>query len=97
VDPSSVVANLSMIPSHFEFFVVLLFGLPAMTFLAMKFWIAGRSTRAQRVTNWFVPTDLESESARMHYSMQHQSGAPRVHRHLRHADAVKNSSSKRST
>ncbi len=98
MDPSSIVGNLSMVRSHFELFVFLFFGLPALSFLAMKFWIASRSARAQRVTNWFVPTDLESESARTHYSMQQQSVAfaHQLHRNSRHAVAVRKSSSRRS-
>ena len=89
MDPSSIGANLSILRDHFAPFVVLLFGLPALTFLAMRFWIAGRSAKAQRTTNWFVPTDLESESARLHLSMQ-------LHRNSRHAVAVRKSSSRRS-
>lgn len=66
MDPSSIGANLSILRDHFAPFVVLLFSLPALTFLVMKFWIAGRSAKTQRTTNWFVPTDLESESALQH-------------------------------
>jgi len=92
MDPLSIEAHLSVIRNHFELFVVLLFGLPAATFLAMKFWIAGRSAKAQRITNWLVPTDLELESARMHCGMQHKSVA------FAHqvTVAVRNSSSRRS-
>jgi hypothetical protein len=87
-----------MIRDHFAPFVALLFGLPAVTFLAMKFWTAGRSAKAQRTTSWFVPTDLESESARMHYAMQHQSVAfaHQLHPTARHAVAARKSSSRRS-
>jgi hypothetical protein len=98
MDPSSFGANLSIVRAHLELLVVLLVALPAFSFLLMKFWIVGRTTKVQRTTNWFVPTDLESDSAKMHYSMQHNSVAfaHQVHRNSRHAVAVRNSSSRRS-
>ena len=98
MDPSSIGANLLIVRTHLELFVVLLVALPAFSFLLMKFWIAGRSTKVQRTTNWFVPTDLESDSAKMHYRMQHNSVAfaHQVHRNSRHAVAVRNSSSRQS-
>ena len=98
MDPVSLGTNLSMVHDHLPLFVCLLFGLPIVSFIGIKFWIAGRSTRVQRTTNWFVPTDLESESAKLHYSMQNNSVAfaHRVTRNSRHAVAVRNSSSRRS-
>lgn len=98
MNPASIGANLSLVREHLPLFVFLLFGVPAVSFISIKFWIAGRSARVQRTTNWFVPTDLESESAHMHYSMQHQSVAfaHRVNRNSRHAVAVRNTSSRRS-
>ena len=98
MDPSSIGANLSVIRNHFELFVILLVGLPAFTLLLMKFWIAGRSTRVQRTTNWFVPTDLESEAAKLHYSIGKHSVAfaSPTQRNTRHAVAVRNPSSRRS-
>jgi hypothetical protein len=97
MDPSSIGENLLIVRAHLELFVVLLVALPAFSFLLIKFWIAGRSTKVQRTTNWFVPTDLESDSAKLHYSMQHNSVAfAQVHRNQRTAGPVRKSSSRRS-
>ena len=98
MDPASFGPNLSMVRDHLPLFLFLLFGLPIASFVAIKFWIAGRSARVQRTTNWFVPTDLESDAARMHFSLQHNSVAfaRRVHRNSRHAVAARNSNSRRS-
>jgi|GEM_PF-6274556 len=98
MDPASFGANLSIVREHLPLFVLLLFGVPALSFISMKFLIAGRSAKTQRTTNWFVPTDLESDSAKLHYSMQHNSVAfaHQVHRNSRHAVAARNSSSRRS-
>ncbi|WP_348264664.1 hypothetical protein P8935_09025 [Telmatobacter sp. DSM 110680] len=97
MDPSSIGAKLSTVRAHLEIFVVLLVALPAFSFLMMKFWIAGRSAKVQRNTNWFVPTDLESEAAKMHYSMQHNSVAfAHVRRNQRTAVTVRKPSSRRS-
>jgi len=98
MDPSSIGAHFSIVRDHLQLFAALLFAFPTLSFLSIKIWSAGRSTKVQRTTNWFVPTDLESESARLHYSMQHQSVAfaHQVHRNARHAVAVRNSSSRRS-
>ncbi|MGA8088825.1 MAG: hypothetical protein WCA10_16205 [Terracidiphilus sp.] len=96
MDPSSIGANLSVIRNHVELFVVLLFGVPAVFILAIKLWVAHRATRAQRITNWFVPTDFDSESARLHYSMQHQAVAlaHKSRRNARHAAPARKSNSK---
>ena len=98
MDSANLSANLTLVRDHLPLFVCLLFGVPAVSFICMKFWIAGRSAKVQRRTNWFVPTDFESDSAKMHYSMQHNSVAfaHQVHRNSRHAVAVRNSSSRRS-
>jgi hypothetical protein len=63
----------------------------------MKLWIAGHASKAQRTTDWFVPTDLESDAAKLHYGMRSQSVAFVKGRHPkpRHADA-KDSSLRRS-
>jgi hypothetical protein len=97
MDPSSIGANLATFRDHLEFLVALLVVLPAVSFLLMKFWIAGRSARVPRTTNWVIP-DLESESAPTHHSMQQHSVAfaHQVSRNSRHAVAVRNSSSRRS-
>jgi hypothetical protein len=73
MDPATLGATLSTIREYLPLFFLLLFGLPIITFVAITFWIAGRSAKVQRTTNWFVPTDLESDAARMHFSMQHNS------------------------
>jgi hypothetical protein len=98
MDPANVGANFSMVREHLQIFAVLLFALPALTFVSIKFWIAGRSAKAQRTTDWFVPSDLESEAARMHYEMGRNSVAfaHQVNRTSRHAVAARNSSSRRS-
>jgi hypothetical protein len=99
MDPASFSANLSVVRDHMALFACLLFGVPALSFICIKFWIVGRTGKVQRSTNWFVPTDLESDAAKMHYSMQHNSVAfaHQVHRNSRHAVAVRNSSSRRSS
>lgn len=91
-------SNFSMVREHLSLFAFLLFGLPLFSFVSIKFWIAGRSSRVQRATNWFVPNELESEAARMHYDMRHQSVAfaHRAYRNSRHAVAVRKPSSRRS-
>jgi hypothetical protein len=98
MDLTNLGTNFSLVRDHLALFVSLLFGLPVVSFVGIKFWIAGRSAKVQRSTNWFVPTDLESDAAKMHYSMQHNSVAfaHRVHRASRHATAVRDSSSRRS-
>jgi hypothetical protein len=98
MDPANLNTNLSIFRDHLPLIVCLLFGVPAVSFICMKFWVAGRSAKVQRSTNWFVPNDLESDAAKMHYSKQHNSVAfaHRVHRNSRLAVAVRNSSSRRS-
>lgn len=75
MDIPNVGASFSMVREHLQLFVILLFALPAISFVSIKFWIAARASKVQRNTNWFVPTDLESDAARMHYSLQHNSVA----------------------
>ena len=70
MDPSSIGAGLTNVREHLPLFLACLAGLPIVSFLTLKLWIAGHASKAQRTTNWFVPTDLESESERMHYNMQ---------------------------
>jgi hypothetical protein len=97
MDPASFGANFSMVRDHLQLFAFLLFGLPVISFISIRFWIAGRSARVQRTTNWFVPNDLESDAAKTHFSMQHNSVAfaHRVHRNSRHTVAVRKSSTRR--
>ena len=64
-----------MVREHFQLFVILLFALPLISFVSIKCWIAARASKVQRSTNWFVPTDFESEAARLHYGMGHNSVA----------------------
>ena len=68
-------ANFSSIFEHLQLVVILLFCLPAISFAAIKFWIACRSKKIQPTTNWFVPDDLDSEVACMHYKLVHNSAA----------------------
>jgi hypothetical protein len=75
MDPAILSLNLSSLSDHLRLFVCLLFGLPTVSFVGIRFWIARHSAKVQRNTNWFVPTDLESDAARMHYSLQHNSVA----------------------
>jgi len=97
MDPASLGSSFSIVREHLPLLLLLLFGLPVISFVAIKFWIASGSSKAQRTTSWFVPTDLESESARTHYSMQHNSiaFAHQTHRNPRHAVKVRNSGSSR--
>lgn len=98
MDPANFGPNLSVVRDHLPFFLFLLFGLPVMSFIGFKFWIVGHSARVQRTTHWFVPTEIESDAARMHFSLQHNSVAfnRQVHRKARHAGAARNASSRRS-
>jgi len=86
MDPVNFGASLSIVRDLLPFFVCLLFGLPIVSFIVIKFWIARHSTKMQHTANWFVPTDLESESAKMHYALLHNSAefARRFHRKSRH-------------
>ena len=77
--------NLSLVRDHLSLFSLLLFALPLTSFLGIKFWIAARASKVQRSTNWFVPTDLDSEAARLHYSMGRQSTGFTQRRNLRHS------------
>jgi hypothetical protein len=99
MDPASFGADSSMVRGHLQLFASLLFGLPVITFISIRFWIAARSAKVQRTTNRFVPTDLESDAAKMHFSMQHNSVAfaHQVHRNSRHAITVRKSSTRRSS
>ena len=74
--------NFPMVSEHLTLFGFLLFALPVTSFMMIKLWIAARANKSQRKTEWFVPHNLESESARFHYSMGHQSVAfaRQVHR-----------------
>ena len=98
MDPANLGAGLSIV-RELLFFACLLFGVPIVSFIVIKFWIASRSTIVQRTTHWFVPTDLESESAKVHYDMLHDSVefARRFHRKSNRAVAARNSGSTRST
>jgi hypothetical protein len=98
MDPVNLSANLSLVRDHLQLFVGLLFGLPIVTFVGIQFWIAGHSAKVQRTTNWFVPTDLESDAAKMQYSMQRNSVAfaHRINRNARHPVPVRNSGPRRS-
>lgn len=71
MDPANLGSSFSIVREHLPLFLSLLFGLPVISFVAIKIWIASGSSKTQRTTNWVVPDDLESESATMHYSMQH--------------------------
>jgi hypothetical protein len=97
MDSANLSANISIVRDHLPLIVCLLFGIPAVSFIGMKFWIAASSAKVQRSTNWFVPTDFDSDTAKLHYSMQHNSVAfaHQVHRNSRHAVAVRHSSSRR--
>lgn len=75
MDFGSLSVNIAVLREHLQLFALLLFALPLVSFLSFKFWVAARTSKTQRATNWFVPSDLDSESARMHYSMGHQSVA----------------------
>jgi hypothetical protein len=64
-----------MVSEHLQLFAILLFALPSASFLSIKLWIAARANKTPRTRNWFVPDDLESEAARLHYSMGRNSVA----------------------
>jgi hypothetical protein len=64
-----------MVREHLTLLGLLFLALPVTSFMMIKLWSAARANTSQRRTEWFVPNDLESESARFHYSMGHQSVA----------------------
>jgi hypothetical protein len=98
MDLQNLGSNFSILHDHLQFILCLFFGLPLMSFVSIRFWIAARASRVQRTTSWFVPDDLESDAARLHYSLQHHSVAfaNSLPRHPRHANASRNSASRRS-
>ena len=67
--------NLPMVREHLTLFGFLFFLLPVASLMIIKLWSTARASKSQRKTEWFVPHDLESESARFHYRMGHQSVA----------------------
>ena len=69
MDIPNLGANFSMMREQLLLFVLLLFALPLISFVAIKLWIAARANKTQRTSNWFVPDDLKSEAARIHYSL----------------------------
>lgn len=73
MDIPNLGANFSMVREHLPLFVILLFVLPLISFVTIKLWIAARASKTQRTTNWFVPDDLESKTARLHFSMSRDS------------------------
>ena len=75
MDVPNLGANFSMVREHLQLFAVILFALPSASFLSIKLWIAARANKTQRTSDWFVPDDLESDAARLHYSMGHNSVA----------------------
>lgn len=76
MDIPNLGANFSMVREHLQLFAIFLFALPSASFLTIKLWLAARGARkTQRTTNWFVPDDLESEAARLHFSMGRNSVA----------------------
>jgi hypothetical protein len=98
MDPAEIGASLSVVREHLPLFVFLLLGLPVISILGIKCWIASGSSKTQRTTDWFVPDYLDSESARLHYSMQHNSVAfaHRVGRDSRGRVALRKSGLRRS-
>lgn len=55
-------ADLSVVRAHIELFACLLFALPPVSFLSIKFLITTRTaSKVQRSTQWFVPSELEAE------------------------------------
>jgi hypothetical protein len=86
-----------MVREHLTLFGSLLFTLPLTSFITIKLWIAARANKSQRKTNWFVPDNLESEAARLHYGMGHQSVAfaRQVRRNSPHMVAGRNSRMRR--
>jgi hypothetical protein len=57
--------DLSIVRAHVELFAYLLFALPPVTFLSIKFWITLKTaSKVQRSTQWFVPNELDSQETR---------------------------------
>lgn len=98
MDLQNLGSNFSILHDHLQLILCLFFGLPLLSFVSIRFWTAARASRVQRTTSWFVPDDLESDAARLHYSLQHHSVAFANHplRHQRHAVETSNSTTRRS-
>jgi len=99
MDPQNLGASFTILHDHLQLMLCLFFGLPPLSFVSIRFWIAARASRVQRTTSWFVPDDLQSDAARLHYSLQHHSVAftNSRPRHPRHAIAITNVPSRRSS
>ena len=69
------IAHFSMAQEHLLLFAVLLFAMPVLSFLGMKLFTAARAKKAPRTTLWFVPDDLDSDAAHLHFSMRRNSMA----------------------
>ena len=93
MDPANFTASLSMVRDHLPLFLCLLFGLPVVSFIGILYWVAAHAAKVQRNTHWFVPTDLESDAAKMHYSMEQDSVsfARHLRRRVRHSTADRDS------
>jgi hypothetical protein len=64
MDIANLGASFPAIQAHLQFFAFLLFALPAMSFIGIKFWLAARSTsNAPRIPKWYVPPSEDSEGA----------------------------------
>ena len=71
----NLVAHFSMVQEHLQLFGVLLFAVPVISFLGIRLWTAARASKMPQNTLWFVPDDLESEAAHIHFSMGRNSMA----------------------
>jgi hypothetical protein len=75
MDIANFGANFSMVCEHLTLFAFLVFAVPLISFVSVKFWIAARANKSQSRRNWFVPDDPQSDAARLRYSATHRSVA----------------------
>lgn len=62
MDFIDLTADLYVVRAHIEFFACLLFALPPVSFLGIKFLLTTRTaSKVQRSTQWFVPSEPEAE------------------------------------
>jgi len=73
MDIANFGANFSMVREHLTLFALFVFATPLISFVSIKFWSAARASKSQRDTNWFVPTDFNSEAGHAHYGVGQQS------------------------
>jgi hypothetical protein len=75
VEIPNPIAHFSMVQGHLLLFALFLLALPVISFLCIKLWTTARASKVPHNTLWFVPDDLDSHAAHMHFSMRRNSMA----------------------